>query len=109
MAGFARAISEKSTTKDLFHIVGRKKDLFNCGDGSNINPGTIEALLESDSFIRQAVLVGDHRSFIAALIVPERGRIAAAFDRMEMALSDREVEAALRPAGGLDQYSIGSL
>ena len=77
-------------------IVGRKKDLFNCADGSNINPGTIEALLESDSLIRQAVLVGDRRAFIAALIVPERGRIAAALDRMEMALSDREVEAALR-------------
>lgn len=78
------------------HIIGRKKDLFNCADGSNINPATIEALLESESFIRQVVLVGDHRAFIAALIVPERGRIAAALDRVEMALSDREVEAALR-------------
>jgi long-subunit acyl-CoA synthetase (AMP-forming) len=34
--------------------------------------------------IRQAILVGDHRPFIAALIVPERGRIAAALDRVEM-------------------------
>ena len=46
--------------------------------------------------IRQAILVGDHRPFIAALIVPERGRIAAALDRVEMALSDREVESTLR-------------
>ena len=59
-----------------------EKGSFKCADGSNINPGTIEALLESDSLIRQAVLVGDHRPFIAALIVPERGRIAAALDRM---------------------------
>jgi long-chain acyl-CoA synthetase len=78
------------------YIIGRKKDLFNCADGSNINPGTIEALLESDSLIRQAILVGDNRPFIAALIVPEHGRIAAALDRMERALSDREVEAALQ-------------
>ena len=77
------------------YIIGRKKDLFNCADGSNINPGTIEALLESDSLIRQAILVGDHRPFVAALIVPDHGRIAAALDRMETALSDREVEAAL--------------
>jgi long-chain acyl-CoA synthetase len=76
-------------------IVGRKKDLFNCADGSNINPGSIEALLENDSFIRQAVLVGDHRAFIAALIVPERRHIAAALDRIESTLSDSEVEAAL--------------
>jgi long-chain acyl-CoA synthetase len=76
-------------------IVGRKKDLFNCADGSNINPGSIEALLENDSFIRQAVLVGDHRAFIAALIVPERRHIAAALGRIESTLSDSEVEAAL--------------
>ena len=60
------------------YIIGRKKDLFNCADGSNINPRTIEALLENDSFIRQAVLLGDHRPFIAALVVPERRRIATA-------------------------------
>jgi long-chain acyl-CoA synthetase len=76
-------------------IVGRKKDVFNCADGSNINPGTIEALLESDSLIRQAILVGDHRPFVAALIVPERRRIAAALGRIESTLSDSEVEAAL--------------
>jgi long-chain acyl-CoA synthetase len=86
----------KIDNEGSLYIIGRKKDHFNCADGSNINPATIEALLESDSFIRQAILVGDHRPFIAALIVPERGRIAAALDRMETALSDREVEAALR-------------
>lgn len=47
------------------YIIGHKKDLFNRADGSNINPRTIEALLENDSFIRQAVLLGDHRPFIA--------------------------------------------
>jgi long-chain acyl-CoA synthetase len=78
------------------YIIGRKKDLFNCADGSNINPRTIEALLENDSFIRQAVLLGDHRPFIAALVVPERRRIATALDRMETALSDRDVQAALK-------------
>jgi long-chain acyl-CoA synthetase len=77
------------------YIIGRKKDLFNCADGSNINPGTMEALMENDSFIRQAILVGDHRPFIAALIVPERRNIAAALGRMETTLSDSDVEAAL--------------
>jgi long-chain acyl-CoA synthetase len=85
----------KIDNEGSLYIIGRKKDLFNCADGSNINPGTIEALLENDSFIRQAVLVGDHRPFIAALIVPERRRIAAALDRMETAMSDRQVEAVL--------------
>ncbi len=58
-------------------IVGRKKDVFYCPDGSNIYPAYIELLLENDPLIRQAVLVGDRRPFIAALIVPEKGQIAA--------------------------------
>ena len=85
----------KIDNEGALYIIGRKRDLFNCADGSNINPGTVEALLENDSFIRQAVIVGDHRPFIAALVVPERRRIAAALDRTETALSDRAVEAAI--------------
>jgi long-chain acyl-CoA synthetase len=77
-------------------IVGRKKDIFNCADGSNIYPGNIEALLENDSFIRQAVLLGDHRAFIAALIVPDRCRIAAVLCQTTTSLSDSDIEVALR-------------
>jgi long-chain acyl-CoA synthetase len=78
------------------YIVGRKKDIFNCADGSNIYPGNIEALLENDSFIRQAVLLGDHRPFIAALIVPDRRSIAAALGRMRTSLRNSDIETALR-------------
>jgi long-chain acyl-CoA synthetase len=78
------------------YIVGRKKDVFNCADGSNIYPRHIEALLENDSFIRQAVLLGDHRPFIAALIVPERRSIADALGRIMTNLSERDIEAALQ-------------
>jgi long-chain acyl-CoA synthetase len=62
-------------------IVGRKKDVFYCAEGSNIYPAYIELLLESDPLIRQAVLVGDRRPFIAALIVPEADRIAAELEK----------------------------
>ena len=85
----------KIDNEGALYIIGRKKDLFNCADGSNINPGTVEALLENDSFIRQAILLGDHRPFIAALVVPERRRIAAELGRVESTLSDSDVEAAL--------------
>ncbi len=78
------------------YIVGRKKDIFNCADGSNIYPGNIEALLENDWFIRQAVLLGDHRAFIAALIVPDRCSIAAALGGKATSLSDGDVETVLR-------------
>ncbi|HXG53282.1 MAG TPA: AMP-binding protein [candidate division Zixibacteria bacterium] len=90
-------------------VVGRKKDIFNCSDGTNIYPGAIEALLENDPFIRQAVLVGDGRPFIGALLVPERARIAAACGRDPASLSRRDVEAALRERieainSGLEHY-----
>jgi long-chain acyl-CoA synthetase len=77
-------------------IVGRKKDIFNCSDGSNIYPGYIELLLESDPFVRQAILLGDGRPFIAALIVPEKKKIAAEFHKEEAALTGVEIAFALQ-------------
>jgi long-chain acyl-CoA synthetase len=76
-------------------IIGRKKDVFNCIDGSNIYPGFIELQLENESFIRQAILLGDRRSFIAALVVPDRYRIAAALGRDAVNLSAAEIESQL--------------
>jgi long-chain acyl-CoA synthetase len=77
-------------------IVGRKKDIFNCSDGSNIYPGYIELLLESDPFIRQAILLGDGRPSIAALIVPEKKKIAAELDKEEEALVEEEMARVLQ-------------
>jgi long-chain acyl-CoA synthetase len=87
-------------TGDLGHVdadgclfvVGRKRDVFYCSDGSNIYPGYIEILLENDLFVRQAILVGDHRPFIAALIVPDRAKIAAELGKSESALRDDEIK-----------------
>ena len=77
-------------------IVGRKKDIFNCSDGSNIYPGYIELLLESDPFIRQAILLGDGRPSIAALIVPEKKKIAAELHKEESALVEVEMATVLQ-------------
>jgi long-chain acyl-CoA synthetase len=76
-------------------IIGRKKDVFNCSDGTNIYPGFIELQLENEPFIRQAVLLGDRRPFIAALVVPSRRKIAAALDREITELTADEINAAL--------------
>ena len=90
-------------------ITGRKKDVFNCADGSNIYPGFIELQLENESFIRQAILLGDRRPFIAALVVPDRNRIAAALGRPAANLSANAVRTALwsqieRINGRLESY-----
>jgi long-chain acyl-CoA synthetase len=74
------------------YVVGRKKDVFYCSDGSNIYPGYIELLLENDPFVRQAILLGDRRPFMAALIVPDRKKIAVDLKKEESALSERDIE-----------------
>jgi long-chain acyl-CoA synthetase len=86
-------------------IVGRKKDVFYCTDGSNIYPAYIETLLEHDPFIRQAVLVGDHRPFIAALIVADRGKIAAELGKGAAVLTDAEIRRLLH--GRVEKINAG--
>jgi long-chain acyl-CoA synthetase len=76
-------------------VTGRKKDVFNCSEGSNIYPGFIELRLENETFIRQAVLLGDQRPFIAALVVADLPRIAAALERDIANLTDDQIEGAL--------------
>jgi long-chain acyl-CoA synthetase len=85
-------------------IVGRKKDVFNCSEGSNIYPGYIELLLESDPYIRQAILLGDGRPFIAALIVPDKRKIAAELDKDPAVLSESEIATLLQ--SGIDHINL---
>jgi long-chain acyl-CoA synthetase len=51
-------------------ITGRVRAMFNCNEGTNIDPLAIEHLLESDPSIQQAVIVGHCRPYLAALVVP---------------------------------------
>jgi long-chain acyl-CoA synthetase len=76
-------------------VIGRKKDIFNCSEGSNIYPAHIELLLENDRLIRQAILIGDHRPFIAALIVPDKKQLAAELNKAEPLLAEHETRAAI--------------
>ncbi len=51
-------------------ITDRKKDLIITAGGKNIAPAELERLLVSDPYIDQAVVYGDGRPFVSALIVP---------------------------------------
>jgi long-chain acyl-CoA synthetase len=90
-------------------IVGRKKDVFNCSEGSNVYPARVELLLENDPFIRQAILIGDQRPFMAALIVADRSQIASDLKKPESCLTVGDVRLALaasirRVNEGLEYY-----
>jgi len=53
----------------FLRILGRKRDVFNSAEGSNIYPARIEELLEGLPGVAQAILIGDARAFISALVV----------------------------------------
>jgi long-chain acyl-CoA synthetase len=54
-------------------IVGRSKDLIVTAGGKNISPKILEEKLKEESIISQAVLIGDRKPFISALITLDPG------------------------------------
>jgi long-chain acyl-CoA synthetase len=52
------------------YITDRKKELIVTSGGKKVAPQPIENILKVDKYISQAVLIGDQRNFISALIVP---------------------------------------
>jgi long-chain acyl-CoA synthetase len=65
-------------------LSGRIRAMFNCYEGTNIDPLALEHLLESDPYISEAVLIGHRRPYLVALLVPDDERLA------REAVSDRE-------------------
>jgi long-chain acyl-CoA synthetase len=56
--------------KGRLSITDRKKELIVTSGGKKVAPQPIENELKTDKYIAQAVLVGDQRNFITALVVP---------------------------------------
>ncbi|HWM94399.1 MAG TPA: long-chain fatty acid--CoA ligase [Thermoanaerobaculia bacterium] len=55
----------------FLRITDRKKELIINAYGKNIAPAPIENTLKSSRFIGQAVVIGDRRKFLSALLVPD--------------------------------------
>jgi long-chain acyl-CoA synthetase len=51
-------------------VTGRKKDLLILSNGKKVTPTEVEELLVADSSIDQALVYGEGRSFLTALVVP---------------------------------------
>ena len=62
--------------KGLLQITDRKKDLLITAGGENVAPQVIEGMLKAIPVIGQAVVVGDGRKYLAALLALDPERIA---------------------------------
>ncbi|HEY2133505.1 MAG TPA: long-chain fatty acid--CoA ligase [Acetobacteraceae bacterium] len=75
-------------------ITDRKKDMIVLSGGENISPAKIEGMLMAETEIAQAVVTGEGRSGVSALVVPAQGyddvAVALAVDRTNLRLSITE-------------------
>jgi long-chain acyl-CoA synthetase len=73
-------------------ITDRKKDIIVTAYGKNVAPQQIEALLGFDPVIEQAVVYGDGKKFLSALIVPNERAVMVGAERFGLAhLTYREI------------------
>ena len=104
--GYFRTGDIGSLDEDGFlTITGRKKDILVTAGGKNVAPGPLEEKLRENVLVSQAVVVGEGRPFIAALISLDRetlGPWAAAYGKPGLtpaeAARDADVLAELQAA-----------
>ena len=83
----------------FLYITGRKKEILVTLGGKNIAPVFLESLLTEDPLILQAMIIGDGRPCLAALIVPNLQSLQAELSRLgitthaEQSLSQPQVTA----------------
>lgn len=79
-------------------ITGRKKELLVLSNGKKVVPAFIEGLLQADPCIDQAVVCGEGRNFLTALIVPHWANVRAALASERGASAPRDsIEQAASP------------
>ena len=54
--------------RGFLHITGRKKEIIITAGGKNIAPKNIENALKEDPMVNEAVIIGDRRKYLSALI-----------------------------------------
>jgi long-chain acyl-CoA synthetase len=72
-------------------IIDRKKDLIVTSGGKNISPQKLEQALAAEPLVSQALVVGDGRPYLVALIAPdlaEARRLGLDRDQLELRIAD---------------------
>ncbi len=59
----------------FLHITDRKKDIIVTAGGKNVSPQNIEGRILADPFFLQAIVLGDKRPYLCALLVPHKQEV----------------------------------
>jgi long-chain acyl-CoA synthetase len=86
-------------------ITDRKRDFIKNSGGEMISPQRIEGLLTLQDGIAQAMVVGDRRPWLAALIVPDEA-VAAGEVEGRIAAAIAAVNARLTPAERIRRHAV---
>ena len=79
-------------------IVGRKKEIIVTAGGKNVIPGIAEGHLRTPPLVSQAMLVGDEKPFIAALVTLDPDTLPEQLEHLGLPRSLSIPEAAVHPA-----------
>ena len=82
----------------FLYITGRKKDLIITSGGKNISPANLEAELMNQPLVEHAVVVGDGRHYLSALLTLKPDALAALAEQAGVPADASVAEKAAHPA-----------
>jgi long-chain acyl-CoA synthetase len=90
-------------------ITDRKKDLIVTSGGKNVAPQPIEAALKQSPLVAEAVLLGDRRRFVSALITPDFPALERRLHDLNRSVEDRAALVRRPDVRGLYQEIVDGL
>ena len=87
----------------FLRITDRKKELIINAYGKNVAPAPIENSLKGSRFIGQAVVIGDRRKFLSALLVPDFEALKPWAEKQGIHAASRRAARGRSPGEGADR------
>ena len=84
-------------SQGFLRITDRKKDIIITSAGKNIPPQKVENILKRSLYIEQALVVGDNKKFLTALIGVSKQSLSKFFDEFEIAEDCDFIDLATHP------------
>jgi long-chain acyl-CoA synthetase len=99
----------KLDAEGYLSITGRKKEMRVLSNGKKLVPANLEGLLVSDDCIDQAMVCGEGRNFLTALLVPHWANVRAALAGQSLPASDEDLTTHPAVLALLDRRCRGAL